>query len=320
MLSTSALKTESVGAGAKPVSTEIATLSNVDKSYGDIHALHNVNLPIHAGEVLALLGPNGAGKTTAISLLLGLIRPTKGEVKLFGGDPQSLASRSRVGVMLQLSGVPETLKVREHIALYSSYYPQPLILQETLESSGLVGLENRLYGKLSGGQKQRLHLALAICGNPDLLFLDEPTSGLDVASRRALWEQIRSFTGKGRTVVLTTHNLEEADALADRIVVINKGHIIAEGSPFDIKARTASQKIRAVTSLPLAAIEHLPWVSSVRQEGTVIEVLTSKAEPVVLSLLQQDKTLSGLEVSSAGLEDAFLALTQTPSQPQQVSV
>jgi ABC-2 type transport system ATP-binding protein len=302
------------------LSTEVAGLENVTKTYGDVQALQNVSLKIRAGEVLALLGPNGAGKTTAISLLLGLIRPTKGEVKLFGNDPQSLASRSRVGVMLQISGVPETLKVREHITLYSSYYPQPLSLQETLESSGLIGLENRLYGKLSGGQKQRLHLALAICGNPDLIFLDEPTTGLDVASRRALWEQVRSLIGKGRTVVLTTHYLEEADALADRIMVINKGQVIAEGSPSEIKAKTAGQKIRAVTSLPVAAIEQLPGVSSVRQEGASVEVLASKAEPVVLSLLQQDKTLSGLEVSSAGLEDAFLALTQTTSQPRHASL
>jgi ABC-2 type transport system ATP-binding protein len=308
MLSTSTTKTRT-----EPgfISTEVATLEHVFKSYGDIHALSDVSLHIHAGEVLALLGPNGAGKTTAISLLLGLIRPTKGEVKLFGGNPQSLESRSRTGVMLQISGVPETLKVKEHLELYRSYYPNPLGMKELLESSGLMGLENRLYGKLSGGQKQRLHLAIAMCGNPDLIFLDEPTTGLDVSSRRSLWEQVRLLIGKGRTVVLTTHYLEEADALADRIAVIDKGQIIADGSPSDIKAKTAGQKIRAVTKLPLETIKGLPGVTGVRQDGAAVEVLVSRAEPVVLSLLQQDKNLSGLEVSSAGLEDAFLALTQT---------
>jgi ABC-2 type transport system ATP-binding protein len=212
--------------------------------------------------------------------------------------------------MLQISGVPETLKVKEHLELYRSYYPHPLPMKALLEASGLMGLENRLYGKLSGGQKQRLHLAIAMCGNPDLIFLDEPTTGLDVTSRRALWEQVRTLIGKGRTVVLTTHYLEEADALADRVAVMDKGRIIANGSPAEIKAKTSGQKIRAITSLPLETIKALPGVSSVHQEGAGIEILTSKAESVVLSLLQKDKTLSGLEVSSAGLEDAFLALTR----------
>jgi ABC-2 type transport system ATP-binding protein len=309
MLSNSAIKTQF----NQVTSSQVASLEHVSKNYGEVQALNDVSLHIHAGEVLALLGPNGAGKTTAISLLLGLIRPTKGEVKLFGGDPQSLESRSRTGVMLQISGVPETLKVKEHLELYRSYYPHPLPMKELLEASNLMGLENRFYGKLSGGQKQRLHLALAMCGNPDLIFLDEPTTGLDVASRRALWEQVRSLIGKGRTVVLTTHYLEEADALADRIAVIDKGRIIADGSPAEIKAKTSGQKIRAVTSLSLETIKAMPGVSSVRQEGAGIEILTSKAESVVFSLLQQDKTLSGLEVSSAGLEDAFLALTR-PNQ------
>lgn len=309
MLSTSAVETRT----NQVISSEVARLGHVFKNYGDVEALHDVSLHIHAGEVLALLGPNGAGKTTAISLLLGLIRPTKGEVKLFGGDPQSLQSRSRTGVMLQISGVPETLKVKEHLELYRSYYPHPFGMKELLEASNLIGLENRLYGKLSGGQKQRLHLAIAMCGNPDLIFLDEPTTGLDVASRRALWEQVRMLIGKGRTVVLTTHYLEEADALADRVAVMDKGRIIANGSPAEIKAKTSGQKIRAITSLSLESIKALPGVTSVRQEGTGVEILTSRAESVVLSLLQQDKTLSGLEVSSAGLEDAFLALTRPES-------
>jgi len=173
----------------------------------------------------------------------------------------------RTGVMLQLSGIPDTLKVKEHIELYSAYYPNPLSLKEVLELSGLEGLENRWYGKLSGGQKQRLHLALAMCGNPDLVFLDEPTTGLDVASRRALWQQVRGFIGKGRTVVLTTHYLEEADALADRIIVINKGKVIAEGSPTDIKAKTAGRKIRIVTSLQEKEIAQMQGVISIKKQG-----------------------------------------------------
>jgi ABC-2 type transport system ATP-binding protein len=301
------------------ISTQVAELNNVYKNYGDVQALNNVDLHIRAGEVLALLGPNGAGKTTAISLLLGLIRPTKGEVKLFGADPQSLASRARVGVMLQLSGVPETLKVKEHLELYRSYYPNPLSMKEVLGASNLIGLEDRLYGKLSGGQKQRVHLALAICGNPDLLFLDEPTTGLDVVSRLGVWEQIRNFKQQGRTIVLTTHHLEEADALANRIVVIHHGNIIADGTPSDVKAKTSGRRIRLVTKLEPAWIEGLQGVTSVRRDGVVLEILASNAEQVVRELLANDTSLTDLEVSTSGLEDAFLALTQPTSQAQHIT-
>jgi ABC-2 type transport system ATP-binding protein len=301
------------------ISTQVAELNNVYKNYGNVQALNNVDLHIRAGEVLALLGPNGAGKTTAISLLLGLIRPTKGDVKLFGADPQSLASRARVGVMLQLSGVPETLKVKEHLELYRSYYPHPLSMKEVLGASNLIGLENRLYGKLSGGQKQRVHLALAICGNPDLLFLDEPTTGLDVVSRRGVWEQIRNFTQQGRTIVLTTHYLEEADALANRVVVIHHGNIIADGTPSEVKAKTSGRRIRFVTKLEPAWIEGLQGVTSVRRDGVVLEILASNAEQIVRELLANDSTLTDLEVSTAGLEDAFLALTQPTSQAQHIT-
>ncbi len=292
------------------LATTVAELKNVSKSYAQINALKNVNLNIYSGEVIALLGPNGAGKTTAISLLLGLLRPSQGEALLFGESPQARAARSRVGVMLQLSGIPETLKVKEHIELFRSYYPNPLPMAELLELSNLTGLENRWYGKLSGGQKQRLHLALAMCGNPDLVFLDEPTTGLDIATRRALWEQVRSFIDRGRTVVLTTHYLEEADALADRIVLINKGEIIAQGSPTEIKAQTSGRRIRLQTSLKLEEVRSISGVSSVKQEGNALEIFANNAEQVVLNLLSRDKQASALEVSTAGLEDAFLALTE----------
>jgi ABC-2 type transport system ATP-binding protein len=182
-----------------------------------VTTLTDVSLTLRPGEVLALLGPNGSGKTTALSLLLGLARPNRGAVQLFGRSPQELESRARVGVMLQLSGVPETLTVAEHLRLFASYYPHPLPLAKVLERTGLTGLERRL----SGGQRQRLHLALA--GDSDLLCLDEPATGLDVGSRRALWDGMRDFIVGGKTVLLTTHYLEEADALADRIMVLNGG-------------------------------------------------------------------------------------------------
>ena len=292
---------------ATTVSTKVAELRGVSKHYGAVQALEDVDLAVHAGEVVALLGPNGAGKTTAVGLLLGLLRPTAGEARLFGENPQNAASRMRVGTMLQISGVPQTLKVKEHIDLFCSYYPQPLGVVETLKTAGLGEVANRPYGKLSGGQQQRLHLALALCGNPDLIFLDEPTTGLDVGSRRALWETIRDFVQGGRTVVLTTHYLEEADALADRIVVIDHGRIIAEGTPSAVKAQTAGRKIRVVTKLSAAFVEALPGVTSARRDGAVFEILATEAESVVLELLQNDPSLSGLEVVSAGLEDAFFS-------------
>ncbi len=294
--------------------SEVAALENVSKRYGTVTALGGVSLTLRPGEVVALLGPNGAGKTTAVSLLLGLARPDGGKVRLFGRSPQAAASRTRVGVMLQLSGVPETLTVAEHLKLFAAYYPRPLLLGEVLERTGLVGLEHRLYGKLSGGQKQRLHLALALVGDPDLLCLDEPTTGLDVGSRRALWDGVRATIREGKTVLLTTHYLEEADALADRIVLLTEGRIRAEGTPTAIKEQVAGRRVRCVTKLPLEAVQALPGVRRARRDGAVTELLVAEAEPVVRILLERDPDLSGLEVTSAGLEEAFLALTQTSSQ------
>lgn len=293
-----------------------AELCGVLKRYGAVTALDGVSLTLYPGEVVALLGPNGAGKTTAVGLMLGLLRPTRGEVRLFGASPQAIKSRMRVGTMLQLSGVPETLSVREHLELFAAYYPKPLPLAEVLERTGLLGLERRLYGKLSGGQKGRLHLALALVGDPDLLFLDEPTTGLDVASRRSLWEGVRGVTGRGKTVLLTTHYLEEADALADRVVVLNGGRVVAEGTPGEIKARVAGRRVRCATSLPLESLRALPGVRAVSQGGDVTDLVVERAEPVVFELLSRDPNLTGLEVTSVGLEEAFLALTQAPASEE----
>jgi ABC-2 type transport system ATP-binding protein len=211
--------------------------------------------------------------------------------------------------MLQVARVPETLKVREHVALFSSYYPNPLPIAETLAAAGLTELANRKFGDLSGGQKQRVLFALAICGDPDLLFLDEATLGLDVEARRLLWDQIRSLASRGKAVLLTTHYLQEADALADRIVVINRGEIIAEGTPSEIKARTAGRQIRCFTGLSIAQVRALAGVIEVKAEGDGLLIQTAVAEPVLRDLLARDPNVSGLEVTSAGLEEAFLALT-----------
>ena len=290
--------------------TVVASLEAVSKNYGEVRALRNVNFTVRAGQVVALLGPNGAGKTTAVKLLLGLMQPNSGKTRVFGGDPTNPQNRMRTGAMLQVGRVPETLRVCEHIDLFSSYYPNPMPLEEVLAAAGLEKLRDRKFGDLSGGQRQRTLFALAICGNPDLLFLDEPTVGLDVEARRALWEEIRRLVERGKTVLLTTHYLQEADALADRIAVINQGEIIAEGTPAEIKAQTSGKRIRCITSLSLASVLQIPGVTDAKQDREAVEIHAREAEPVVRALLARDPSLSGLEVSSAGLEEAFLALTQ----------
>jgi ABC-2 type transport system ATP-binding protein len=213
----------------------VAELQNVAKNYGAVAALRGVSLAIERGELVAVLGPNGAGKTTAVRILLGLTAQTSGRAAIFGHAPGSQEAKLRRGAMLQVARVPETIRVREHIELFSSYYPKPLKFAETIAAAGLGGVEQRLFGELSGGQKQRVLFALAICGNPDLLFLDEPTVGLDVEARRGLWKHIRGFVARGGSVLLTTHQLEEADALANRIAVIDGGRIVAQGTPAEIK-------------------------------------------------------------------------------------
>src|SRR5579859_4312104 len=292
----------------------VASLEGVNKNYGNIQALRAVDFRVRAGEIVALLGPNGAGKTTAVKLLLGLLQPTSGKVRVFGGDPVNPENRMRTGAMLQVGRVPETLRVREHIDLFSTYYQSSLPAKQVLAAAGLEELADRKFSDLSGGQKQRVLFALAICGDPDLLFLDEPTVGLDVEARRLLWDEIRQLVSRGKTVLLTTHYLQEADALADRIAVINQGEIIAEGTPATIKAQTAGKKIRCITSLSPSTLRQIPGVMEVNQDREAVELHTAQAEPVVRELLARDAALSGLEVTSAGLEEAFLALTQDRSK------
>src|SRR6202522_4306920 len=213
----------------------VASLRSVTKRFGRQIALDRFSLQLYPGEVVALLGPNGAGKTTAVRLLLGLSQATAGEVEIFGGNPRDRASRMRLGAMLQVGRMPETLRVREHLQLFSSYYPHPRPLDELLAVAGLEGLQERMFGTLSGGQKQRVLFALALCGNPDLICLDEPTLGMDVEARRSMWEQVRKLAARGKTILLTTHYLEEADALARRMLDFQRGKVIAEGTPQELK-------------------------------------------------------------------------------------
>lgn len=285
-------------------------LHNAVKTFGTVQALKGITVVIQPGETVALLGPNGAGKTTAISLMLGLRAPTSGSAMLFGRDPRDPASRTRIGVMLQESGVPDTLKVREVTELFRRLYPRPMEVRSALRIAQLDDKANALIATLSGGQKQRLYFALAVVGNPDLLFLDEPTAAFDVEARRAFWEQIGGMVGAGKTIVLTTHHLEEADALADRIVVINHGQIVADGTPSAIKAKVGAKRVRfSAAGVDLARVALLPGVQRTAHVGDLIEVYTLQPEAMLATLFAQDVAIQDLEVVGAGLEDAFLSLT-----------
>jgi ABC-2 type transport system ATP-binding protein len=216
--------------------------------------------------------------------------------------------------MLQVAKVPETLRVREHVELFSSYYPRPLPVAETLRLAGLEGVSGRLFGELSGGQKQRVLFALAICGDPDLLLLDEPTVGLDVEARRAMWEQVRDLASRGKTIVLTTHYLEEADSLSDEVVVINRGTIIASGAPREIKASIGGKLIRCVTALTEDEVRTLPGVLQVMRERQALQLRASDPDVVIRNLLGRDPSLHSIEVTSTSMDDAFLALIGTENR------
>jgi ABC-2 type transport system ATP-binding protein len=289
----------------------IAALVNVTKRYGATVALDGLSLALRPGEIVALLGPNGAGKSTAVRLLLGLISASTGAASVFGNDPRDPATRSRTGAMLQVARLPETLRVREHLDLFRSYYPHPLPVEEIVRIAQLDGILNRFFSQLSGGQKQRVLFGLALCGDPDLIVLDEPTVGMDIEARRGLWQQIRTLAERGKTVLLTTHYLEEADALAHRIIVINKGKIVSEGTPSEIKSRGAGRKISCRTELDIEYLRTLPSVISVERNRDAVVVTAVEAERVVREMLLQDAALSDLEIASPALEDAFLALTSS---------
>ncbi len=286
-----------------------AQLIDATKKYGSVEALRGVSIDIELGEVVAMLGPNGAGKTTSISLLLGLRKPTSGEALLFGLKPDDLNARSRVGVMLQESGIPTVLKVRELVDLFRSYYSKPMARDRAIAMAGLEEKANSQVKELSGGQKQRLYFALAVCGDPDVLFLDEPTVGMDVEGRRSFIERIAEFIQMGRTVVLTTHYLEEADQLAKRVIVIDRGLVIADASPQEIKSRVAGKRVRFTSAaLTEKDMEGLPVTTSTFVDHTV-QLLTNKPEAVLRELFRRGVEMSDLEVAGADLEDAFISLT-----------
>ncbi|MCA0175467.1 MAG: ABC transporter ATP-binding protein [Proteobacteria bacterium] len=293
----------------------VARLAAARKRYGATLALADLDLTLARGQVLALLGANGAGKSTAIALLLGLVAPDAGSALLFGQPPRTLAARRRVGVMLQAAALPEHSTVGELLEATRACYPAPLPLARCVAMAGLDGLLARRCGRLSGGQQRRVQFALAVCGDPALLFLDEPTTGLDIEARQTLWQAIAALRAAGTAVLLTTHYLEEAEALADRVLVIAQGRAVAEGSVAAIRARVARQRIRCRSTLAAGVVAQWPGVIEALREGDELLLTTHDAVRVLPPLLAADPALTDLEVTRAGLADAFLALTRTEVAP-----
>ena len=284
-------------------------MRGVTKRYGDVRALDGIDLDVAPGEVVAVLGPNGAGKTTAISVMLGLTRPTSGTVRCFGGDPARFEARSRVGVMLQESGVPAALRVCEVVGLFQRYYPYTLPLDELLARADLTVKRDAPVSTLSGGQRQRLYFALAIAGDPDLVFLDEPTVALDVSARRAFWEQVEGFAELGKTVLFSTHYLDEADAVARRVVVVDHGRVIAEGTPREIKRLVADTTVRFHADVDLERMRALPGVQRADLEDGFVVIATNEPEALLRRLFADGVAVRDLRVTDSDLEAAFVHLT-----------
>ena len=290
--------------------TYLAELSGAHKRYGKTVALDGLDLQVRDGELLAVLGPNGAGKTTAISLLLGLQQADAGSALLFGKSPQDLDTRRKVGVMMQEAMLPAELRVQEQIDLVASYYPAPMTPAAAMEMTNTTSLARRPYGKLSGGQKRQVQFAIAMCGRPKLLFLDEPTVGLDVQARKLMWATLRQLVEQGSSIVLTTHYLEEAEALADRVMVLARGRVIASGTVNEIRAHVVRKQVSCSTTLSAEQIQSWPEVESVVRDQQGIHITANNAEAVVRRLLAADEDLQDLEVRRAGLAEAFTELTQ----------
>jgi ABC-2 type transport system ATP-binding protein len=303
---------------SRDVDPNPVVMRSVVKRRGSTLAVDDINLALRAGEVTALLGANGAGKSTTVALLTGRLTPDKGSVSLFGADPRRAANRARLGVMLQEAGMPRGLTIAEQIDLFRGYYACSRTRAEVIAVAGLSGLESRRCSALSGGQQRRLQFALAICGRPDLLILDEPTTGMDIEARQALWAAVRSEAARGAAVLLTTHHLEEAEALAARVVVMDRGRVIADGPPASLKSRAAPSSIRCATTLDAIELASLTGVFQVSREGARAVLMTRAPKATVRELLARDPDLEDLTLSGASLEDAFNRLLADSAATQDI--
>ncbi len=288
-------------------------LQGLVKSYGPVRAVTGVDLQIRHGETVALLGPNGAGKTTTIDMMLGLTKPDTGSVSLFGQLPRAAVARGAVGGMLQNGTLLRDLTVRELVAMVGGLYPDPLSVDDVLRITDTVDIADRRTQKLSGGQAQRVRFAMALVSNPELLILDEPTASLDVGSRREFWGVMRRSAALGKTVVFATHYLEEADLYADRVVVMTRGRIVADGPATEIKARVGRKNIRAtLADVGIDSLRELPGVVGAERRGESILLRCVDSDQALRLLLSRYPAASDIEVTGVGLEEAFIEITEGP--------
>jgi ABC-2 type transport system ATP-binding protein len=296
--------------GTNSVMSSGISLAGLTKSFGKVHAVRGVDIDIAPGETVALLGPNGAGKSTTIDMMLGLLPPDSGTVTIFGRSAREAVAAGTVGAMLQSGGLIAFLTVRELVTMMASLYPNPLPVEEALAVTGISEIASQRTGKLSGGQTQRVRSALALVANPELLVLDEPTVAMDVEGRHQFWTFMREIASSGKTVVFATHYLEEADSFADRIILMARGRVVADGPTTEIKATVGLKTIRAtLPAADLAALRALPGVNSVEGRGESVVLTCSDSDRAVRALLSAHPDARDLEISGAGLEEAFLSLT-----------
>ncbi|MFI0983049.1 ABC transporter ATP-binding protein [Streptomyces sp. NPDC021093] len=303
------------------MTTTAVHFSEVSKTYGRVRAVADLSLDLHPGETVALLGPNGAGKSTALDLLLGLRPADSGTVRLFGTTPRQAVADGRVGAMLQSGGLMEDVRVREIVRLACDLHPRPYPVQDVLDRAGVAQIADRMVNKLSGGQEQRVRFALATAGAADLIVLDEPTTGMDVTSRQAFWATMRQQADQGRTVLFATHYLEEADAVADRVLVLHKGRLLADGTAAEIKAKAGARRIAFDLAEPIdeRALAALPFLSAVEVSGRTVRMQSHDADATVHALYGLGVYPRNLEVAGLGLEQAFVAITEAEDNQKEAA-
>ncbi|MFJ5264115.1 ABC transporter ATP-binding protein [Streptomyces sp. NPDC088387] len=291
--------------------TPVVGFDRVSKTYGDVRAVDGLTFALHPGETVALLGPNGAGKSTTLDLLLGLKRADTGTVRVLGDGPREAIVAGRVGAMLQSGGLMDEVTVRELVRLACALHPRPHPVTDVLARAGVTQIADRKVNKLSGGQAQRVRFALATAGDSDLIVLDEPTTGMDVTTRQAFWATMREQAAQGRTVLFATHYLEEADAIADRVLVLHRGRLLADGTAAEIKAKAGARRISFDLEGPVdrAALDTLPALSALDVSGQTVRIRSTDADATVHALYGLGVYPRNLEVAGLGLEQAFLTLT-----------
>jgi ABC-2 type transport system ATP-binding protein len=288
----------------------VVSFDNVSKHYGSLKAVDGLSLDLRKGETVALLGPNGAGKSTSLDMLLALRKPTSGRIKMFGSDPYHAVKAGQVGAMLQSGGLMPEVTVRELVTLVAGFHPRPVPVDVTLKRAGIDAIADQRVDRLSGGQTQRVRFALAIAGECDLIVLDEPTTAMDVESRQRFWASMKEEVAEGKTLLFATHYLEEADQAADRILVINRGRLLADGTPAEIKARAGAKRL----SFRLDRVDEpfllgLPGLVSLDVRGDVVHIQSSDSDATLYALLDAGYRPTEVEIGSLGLEQAFLAIT-----------